>query len=84
MSVPAGAGQAGDFDPEDQADLAETDLRGETLEAGPIRTRGPRAAEILVDDDELFTPPAEPTRAIGHTVLEADRLRLYSTWRRLD
>ena len=42
MPISAGAGQTGDLDPEDQADMAEIDLRDETLKSWPVRTRAPK------------------------------------------
>src|SRR4051794_38852296 len=53
--------------------MAEADLSDQALEAGSVRGRGARAAKIIIDDDNLVAPPAEPAGAIRQTILEARR-----------
>src|SRR4051794_41976051 len=53
--------------------MAEADLSDQALEAGSVRGRGARAAKIIIDDDDLVAPPAEPAGAIRQTILEARR-----------
>jgi hypothetical protein len=45
--------------------VPKTNLGNETLEAGPIDAGGAGAAEILINDDDLFARPAEPASPIG-------------------
>ena len=73
VPVPAGPGEAGDLDAQDQADVPKADLGNETLEAGPIDAGGAGAAEILVNDDDLFARPAEPASPISQGLLQARR-----------
>lgn len=54
--------------------MAQTDLGDQALKAGAIRGGGPRASEILIDDDDLLAAPAKVARAVRQAVLEPGRL----------
>jgi hypothetical protein len=65
MPVGAVAGEARDFEPQDDPDLAERNLADELLEAvtpGGIRAR---LSEVAVDDVDALGWPAEGDGAIA-------------------
>jgi hypothetical protein len=51
--------------------MTKADLSNQTLKARSVQCRSTRAAEIIVDNDDLFAPPAKPAGPIGETILEA-------------
>jgi hypothetical protein len=54
--------------------VTEPDLGHQTLEAWPVRGGGARAAQIVIDDDDLFASPAQSVGAIRQTVLEVEHV----------
>ena len=79
------ARQARGIQAEDQAGLAQADLRDQVLKAVPAITGRPRAPEILVDHLDPFSGPAQHHRAIDQTVLQLGALLMLThlTGRRL-
>ena len=60
MPVTVVAGQPRGVEAEHQAGVAEPDLGEELLDAVALAARRARLAEILVDDVDALTRPAEP------------------------
>src|SRR5215213_8461832 len=85
MPVAARARQARALDAEPQSPMAKPDLGDKALETGSIESRGGGAAEIVVDDQDLFLPPPQPAGAIRQSILKPRRLAvlLNLTHRRL-
>src|SRR4051812_35484826 len=65
--------------------MAKPDLGDKALKAGSIESRRGGAAEIVVDDHDLFPPPPQPAGAIRQPILQPRRLAvlLNLTHRRL-
>src|SRR5579859_1685517 len=61
QSVPVivGAGQTAHLQAEDEADVIQSDLRHEPLEAEASLGSGPAAALVLVDDENAISGPTE-------------------------
>jgi len=69
-----GAGQPGHLQPEDRADLAQTDPRYQPLEPVPARHRPARHAQVRVDHLDCRRGPAQPRRLLRQRVLPGGRL----------
>ena len=70
MPIAAGARQSRHLDAEHETDIAEADFGDEPLKAQAALDAGPGAPEVVVDDDDLFTPPAVLRGPIGERVLQ--------------
>ena len=68
------AGETGNLDAEDDADLSETDLRDEVLEALPCTRLRAGTPEVLVDYDDLARRPAEALGLRRELVLALEAL----------
>src|SRR5690349_22769154 len=71
MPVTTRAGQARHLDAEDEADMAQTNLGHEALEARTGLGGGAGAAEVVVDDDDALRRQAELPGTLDQPVLEA-------------
>ena len=69
--VPVGvvAGQSGHLQAEHDPGPAHADLGDQTLEAFPVRGRGPGVALVAVDDDDLLGRPAQGDGPLAQGVL---------------
>ena len=74
VPVPAGAGEAGDLEPHDEADVPEAHLGDKALEPRPALGGCPGAAEIVVNDRHPRPGPAQAAGVIDEPVLQARRL----------
>ena len=70
MPVPVRSGQTRHLHPEDQSDVAQSDLRHQPLKAEPAFDARARTAEIVIDDDYALASPAEMEGAIDQSVLQ--------------
>ena len=68
------ARQARDFEADHEAHLEEGHIGGELGEAGALGDAVGGDAEILVEDRDLFSPPAEVDGALDQGVLPLGRL----------
>jgi hypothetical protein len=68
--IAAGARQFRHLDAEHETDIAEANFGDEPLKAKASLDAGPGAPEIIVDDDDLFRPPAVKRRLIGERALQ--------------
>ena len=73
MPIAAGARQSRHLDAEHETDIAQADFGDEPLKAQAALDAGPGAPEIVVDDDDLFPPPAVLRGPIGERVLQPGR-----------
>jgi hypothetical protein len=69
VPVGAGAGQAGRFQAEDRAGLAEADLGDQELEAIAVHRGGPGAPLVLIDPRDGGLRPAQVLGALHAVVL---------------
>jgi hypothetical protein len=69
VPVLAGAGQPAHLQPEDQTDAVQGDLGEQPLESRPAFDRLPTLAEVVVDDLDLRSRPAQCDGAVGQGVL---------------
>jgi hypothetical protein len=53
MPIATVAGQSGSFDAEDRADLAATDFGDQSLKPRTLHQPGPRAAQIVINNDDI-------------------------------
>ena len=74
MPVATGARQARHLDAENDADVVQSDLRNQALEAGPAFDRLPLTAEIVIDHNHLVGGPAELDGTLDQAILEPGRL----------
>ncbi len=76
QSIPVGvvAGQAGDFQAQHDAHMAQGDIGGEAGETTPGGHPRPRQAEVLVDHDDRLPCPAQLDRPFHQGVLAVGRL----------
>ena len=70
MPIAVVARQPRGIQAENQPGIAQPDLGDQPLEAMSLGTRRPRLAEILVDDADALTRPAEPDGAVDKTILQ--------------
>lgn len=70
-TIPVGviAGEARDFQAQDDADVGQRDLGGQTIEPGSIDFARSGTSKVLVDDDDARTRPAEGEGPIDEFVL---------------
>src|SRR5271157_6171401 len=86
QAIPVGivARNAGDFEAEHDAGVAERYFRGHACEPGTLGESGAGQAQVFVDGDHLFLGPTELLRLLEQSILTRGGLavdsRLYSTW----
>ena len=75
QAIPVGivAGEAGDFEAEHDADMAESDFGGKTGEAIALNDAGSGNAEVFVNNDNLLRRPAQRGRLGGQRILTLRR-----------
>jgi len=78
------AGESGHLETEDDADVAEGDLGGESAEAAAGGISGTGDAEVLVDDDDLLAAQPSSLARVTSAYCRAVDSRLHSTWAWLD
>src|SRR6266508_6584142 len=89
MPILGRARQARDLNPQDQADMVETDLRDQPLKACPSHGAAGRLAEVIIDHQHAVIQPTERLGTGDEAILEAGgllmrehllRARLSYTW----
>jgi hypothetical protein len=75
QAVPLGvvAGEPGNLDAEQDADVAEGHLGGQVGEAGSVHNAGCRQPQVVLHELDLVAAPAEFDGAIDESVLAAGR-----------
>src|SRR6266545_7066420 len=74
MPILGRARQARDLNPQDKADMVETDLRDQPLKARPSHGAAGRLAEVIIDHQHAVIQPTERLGTGDEAILEAGGL----------
>lgn len=70
MPIAIVAGKPGSVEADDEAGIAQSDLRDQLLEPHPLNGPGSGFAKIFVDDVHAFVRPAEGDGTVDEAVLQ--------------
>ena len=70
------ARESGDFQPQDQPDLPESDFGNEPLEAQAVDSGSSRVAQILINHDNALVCPSQRASSLTQRILAGGTFRV--------